>query len=99
MVSVMTDEMFRTVLETAGAKGDKDGWTVLPDGRQMTLYAAHHGVQLTVTKVEALKTSGRTVWARTSKAETFVLDLDDLFAAALDRGHETAGGRKAGFLG
>jgi hypothetical protein len=96
----MTDEMFRAVLETASAKADKDGWSALPEGRLLTLYAAHQGVPLTVAKVEAMKMSQRTVWARTPKGETFVVSLDDLFAAALDRGTDAAtGGRKAGFLG
>jgi len=96
----MTDEMFRAVLETAGAKNDKDGWSALGEGRLMTLYASHNGVPLTVSKVEAVKTSQRVVWARSSKGETYVLSLDDMFAAALDRGTEgAAAGRKAGFLG
>ncbi len=95
----MTDEMFRAVLETGGAKNDKDGWSALPEGRLMTLYAAHNGVQLTIAKVEAVKTNHRTMWARSQKGEVFVVDLDDLFAAALDRGNEAAAGRKAGFLG
>lgn len=95
----MTDEMFRAVIETAGAKNDKDGWTALGEGRLMTLYASHNGVQLTMSKVEAVKTSQRIVWARSSKGETYVVSLDDLFAAALDRGAEAAAGRKAGFLG
>jgi len=89
----------RAILETAGAKNDKDGWSALPEGRLMTLYAAHQGVQLTIAKVEAVKSSQRTVWARSSKGETYVVSLDDLFAAALDRGHEAASVRKAGFLG
>jgi hypothetical protein len=96
----MTDDMFRAVLETAGAKTDKDGWSALPDGRLMTLYAGHAGVPLTIGKVEAVKVAQRVAWARSSKGETFVVSLDDLFAAALDRGHEPqGGGRKAGFLG
>ena len=96
----MTDEMFRAVLETAGAKADKDGWTTLPEGRLLTLYAAHQGVQLTVSKIEAVKANQRTVWARTPKGETFVVAMDDLFAAAMDRGNDaSSGGRKAGFLG
>jgi hypothetical protein len=95
----MTDEMFRAVLETASAKGDKEGWNVLPDGRSMTLHAAHDGVQLTISKVEAVKVAERVVWARSSKGETFVVSLDDLFAAAIDRSKEAASGRKAGFLG
>jgi hypothetical protein len=95
----MTDEMLHAVLETAGAKPDKDGWSMLPDGRLMTLYAAHSGVSLTISKVEAVKVSQRIAWARSSKGETYVLGLDDLFAAALDRGLEQQAGRKAGFLG
>ena len=95
----MTDEMFRAVLETAGAKNDKDGWSALPEGRLMTLYAAHQGVPLTIAKVEAVKVAQGVVQARSSKGDTFVVSLDDLFAAALDRGSEAAAGRKAGFLG
>ena len=96
----MTDEMLHAVLETAGAKIDKDGWSALPEGRLLTLYAAHAGVPLTMAKIEAIKSNQRLAWARSSKGETYVLNLDDLFAAAMDRGHEPqGGGRKAGFLG
>ncbi len=95
----MTEEMLHAVLETAGAKADKDGWSALPEGRLMTLYAAHGGVPLTMAKVEAVKVSQRVVWARTSKGETYLVSVEDLFAAALDRGHEAQAGRKAGFLG
>lgn len=95
----MTDEMFRTVFETAGARADKDGWIGLPDGRHMTLHAAHDGVPLTIGKVEAVRTVHRIVTAKTSKGELYVLSLDDLFAAAFERGAETTAGRKAGFLG
>ncbi len=95
----MTDEMLHAVLETAGAKLDKDGWSVLPEGRLMTLYAAHGGVALTLTKIEAVKVSQRITWARSSKGELYVCNLDDLFAGAMDRGHEPQAGRKAGFLG
>ncbi len=95
----MTDEMLHAVLETAGAKLDKEGWSALPEGRLMTLYAAHGGVPLTIAKVEAVKVSQRIAWARSSKGETYVVNLDDLFAAAMDRGHDPQAGRKAGFLG
>ena len=91
--------MLHAVLETAGAKPDKDGWSALPEGRLMTLYAAHGGVPLTIGKVEAVKVAQRVAWARSAKGETFVIGLDDLFAAALDRGNDAHSGRKAGFLG
>jgi hypothetical protein len=95
----MTDEMLHAVLETAGAKVEKDGWHAVPDGRLLTLYAAHAGVPLTIAKIEAVKSSQRIAWARNNKGEIHVLNLDDLFAASMDRGHDPQTGRKAGFLG
>lgn len=95
----MTEEMLKAVLETAQAKSDKDGWASLPEGRSLTLYAAHNGASLTVTKVEAIRVSHGILRARSAKGQTFLLALDDVFAAALDGGSETASGRKAGFLG
>jgi hypothetical protein len=95
----MTEELLHAVLETSGAKADKDGWSALPEGRMMTLHAAHAGVPLTMGKIDAIKVSQRIVWARSAKGDTYVLSLEDLFAAALDRGHEAQAGRKAGFLG
>ncbi len=91
--------MLRAVLDTGNAKTDKDGWFTLPEGRLMTLYVAHNGVQLTVAKVEALKNSGSIVRARSSKGETFLLSLEDIFAAAFDAGTESSAARKTGFLG
>jgi hypothetical protein len=95
----MTEEMLRAVLDTAHTKTDKDGFNVLPDGKPLTLYAAHNGVPLTVAKVESIKVSGAFMRAVTVKGETFVLALDDVFAAAVDGGSEASHSRKAGFLG
>ena len=95
----MTEEMFRAVLDTANAKTDKDGWATLPEGRLMTLYAAHNGVPLTIAKVDGVRTAQSIVRARTSKGDTFLVHVDDLFAAAMDAGAESSAGRKAGFLG
>jgi hypothetical protein len=96
----MTEEMLRVVLDTANAKTDgKDGWTTLPEGRLMTLHLAHGGVQLTVGKIEAIKTQGAILRARSSKGETFIA-LADVFAAGLEGGSDPANpARKAGFLG
>jgi len=51
----MTGEHLDAILKTTGAKGDKDGWQVLPDGASLTLHVAHDGVGITVPKVEAVK--------------------------------------------
>lgn len=95
----MTEEMFRVVLETANAKSDKDGWSALPEGCLMTLYAAHNGVPLNVGKVEAVRGAGGIVKVRTLKGDTFLLALEDIFAAAFDGGVGSPTARKAGFFG
>lgn len=95
----MTEEMLRNVLETAEAKTDKEGWAALPEGRSLTLYVAHNGVSLTVGKVSAIRVASGILRARSAKGQTFVLALDDVFAAALEGGTESPGARKAGFLG
>lgn len=97
--SGMTEEMMRAVLDTAHTKTDKEGYSVLPEGKPLTLYAAHDGVSLTVAKVESVKVSGGCVRALTVKGETFMLALEDVFAAAIDGGSEASHTRKAGFLG
>jgi hypothetical protein len=65
----------------------------------LTLYAAHDGVSLTVGKIEEVRVTGGLVRARNAKGETFLLALEDVFAAAVDAGAEGGSGRKAGFLG
>jgi hypothetical protein len=94
----MTEEMLKTVLETAHAKTDKEGASILPEGRSMTLYAAHDGVPLTVSKIEAVRITHGIIRAKNIKGETFVLAVDDLFAAAIDAGSEVLSARKAGFM-
>jgi hypothetical protein len=94
----MTEEILKAALDTAEAKTDKDGWAELPEGRVMTLYAGHEGVSLNVTKVEAIKITHGLLRARSSKGETFVLALTDVFAIAVDGGGKTGHARKAGFL-
>jgi hypothetical protein len=92
----MTSEHFTALLEHLSAKTDKEGWSSLPDGRSMTVYAAHDGVPLTVARIEALSAKGPLVRIRTFKGEHYVLSLDDLFAVAADS--TPAQTRKAGFL-
>lgn len=95
----MTEEMFRVVLETANARAEKDGWSSLPEGRMLTLYVAHAGVQLSVSKVGSMRLDGRILHARTAKGDQFILALDDVFATAMDAGTEASAARKAGFFG
>lgn len=92
----MTKEQLAAVLEMAGAKLDGDGWSQLPEGRTINLYAAHDGVQLVVPRVEAISAQGELVKARTSRQEVFFVALADLFAASTEAANAPA--RRAGFI-
>jgi hypothetical protein len=94
----MNQDMLKAVLATAETR-EENGWSTLPAGRTLSLYAAHDGVSLTVQKVEAVRATQGMVHARNNKGETFLLSLEDLFAAAFDAGAESKAARKAGFLG
>ncbi|MBK8253400.1 MAG: hypothetical protein IPK82_12130 [Polyangiaceae bacterium] len=94
----MTHDMLKAVLSEAQSK-EQDGWSVLESGRLLSLYAAHDGVSLTVQKIEAVRVAHTVVYARNTKGETFLIALEDLFAAAFDAGSESKTARKAGFLG
>jgi hypothetical protein len=91
----MTQEHLSAILELLSAKPDKDGWSTFSDGRGLTLYAAHEGVQLTVPRVEAIAVKSGLVRARTAKGEIYIVALEDLFAAAAEAAATQA--RKAGF--
>jgi hypothetical protein len=94
----MTGDHLDAILKTAGAKGDKDGWTVLPDGTAITLHVAHDGASMTVSRIEAIRQDGDLIFARNPKRELFVVVRSDVFAVALD-GEASAGKvvRRAGF--
>jgi hypothetical protein len=93
----MVGDSLSSILEKAQAKADKEGLLVLPDGTTATLYVSHNGVGLTVSKVDAIKKlDGGMVQARTTKRETYVVEIGDLFAVALD-GAQGTPARRAGF--
>jgi hypothetical protein len=91
----MTQEHLSAILELLSAKPDKDGWSTFSDGRGLTLYAGHDGVQLTVPRVEAISVKSGIVRARTAKGEVYIVALEDVFAAAAEAAATQA--RKAGF--
>lgn len=95
----MTESMFNAVLAKAGCEQDKDGVARLPVGRTMTLYLAHQGTQLSVSKVVAVRRHEGLLETEDAKGETFLLSLEDLFAASVSGSSKSAGARKAGFLG
>lgn len=92
----MTQEHLAAILELISAKPDKDGWSTFADGRGLTLYAAHGGVQLTVARVEAVLVKAGLLRARTTRGEIYLLALEDVFAAAAEAAAVNV--RKAGFV-
>jgi hypothetical protein len=94
----MTGEHLDTILKLAGAKAEKDGWMLLPDGSAMTLHVAHDGASMTVSRIEGVRQDGELVYARNPKRELFVVVRSDVFAVALEA--ESVAGkvvRRAGF--
>lgn len=92
----MTGEHLEAILRTASTKSDSEGWDVLPEGSQMTLYVAHDGAPLTLNRIEALRKDGTILYARGTKKEVFILDREDVFAAAIE-GTVGQPARRAGF--
>jgi hypothetical protein len=95
----MTADMYHVVIARAGCGKDDDGWMKLPDGRTMNLYLAHDGTSLSVDKVTFLKLVDGVVETRDGRGETFLVSLEDLFAASVSGDDTRGAGRKAGFLG
>ena len=93
---IMTEQHFSALLATAEAKKASDGWVKPPEGRFLTLYVAFNGASLTVSRIESVKSETGLVRAKTTKGETYVLALADIFAGAVDAASTT--GRKAGFV-
>ncbi len=91
----MIQEHLSAILVLLSAKAEKDGWSIFPDGRPVTLYASHDGANLTVARVEAIAVKAGLLRARTTKGELYLLALEDVFAAAAEGSATQA--RKAGF--
>ena len=91
----MTEEHWSALLKVAETKPDDSGWACPPDGRHLTLHVAREGATLTVGRVESLRQEADLVYARTSRGDTYVVALADIFAGAIDGTTKTD--RKAGF--
>jgi hypothetical protein len=94
----MTGDHLEAILKVAGAKSEKEGWLVLPDGATLTLHVAHDGAGMTVGRIDAVRQDGELVYARNPKREVTVVVRTDVFAVALE-GEAAAGKvvRRAGF--
>lgn len=91
----MTDEHFMAIVQSAQAKKDGQGWWTTQEGRHLTLYVSSSSASLTINRIDAVHLDGNLVKARTARGETYVLALEDVFAAAIEP--EPEGARRAGF--
>lgn len=90
----MTGEQFSELLSAADSQPEKDGWVPLGE-RNLTLHTSCNGAAMSFARVEKVKQEGHLVQAHSSRGETFLFRLEDLFAATLESTREKA--RKAGF--
>ena len=93
----MVGEQLQAIFKNAHVKSDKDGFSTLPDGATATIHAAHTGVGLTISRVEAYRLEGALLTARTAKRETYMLDVADVFAVAVEGTSSAGPVRRAGF--
>lgn len=93
----MTEAMFRTVVEAAGAKL-QEGVAVLPERHLLTLHLAHEGAALAIGRLVRLELRADVVSAEDDSGELFFASLGDVFAASVTAPREAGTARKAGFL-
>lgn len=90
----MDTQHLSALLELAGT--DDDGaWKILKDDRTLSLHASAGGVGLNVGKVRKVRTEGKLLFAENAIGETFVLELDSVFAGSVAASSKES--RKAGF--
>jgi hypothetical protein len=96
----MTETMYTTVLEKAECKKSKDGTAELPEGRTLTLYVAHDGSSMSVSRLTSLRLGqGGIIEARDAKGELYLVSIEDVYAASISGGGSKTGlSRKAGFI-
>ena len=92
----MTSEHLSALLGAANATTDADGWQKPAEGRTLTLHLGHAGVQLSVSRISAVRLDKALVFAKSTHGEEYVLALEDLFAGSVEGLKDVS--RKAGFV-
>lgn len=91
MESVLLNKILREIVQAT----ENDGWFEAPVGKTISLYVNRTGASVVANKVNAVRVDGELILARTSRGETYVFYLVDLFAAIVEGTSEAK--RKAGF--
>lgn len=92
----MTPEHLSALLQVAAVTTDSEGWQHPAEGRSLTLHLAHDGATLSVSRICALRSDGKLVYAKSTQGEQYVVSLEDLYAGSVEGPKEA--GRKAGFV-
>jgi hypothetical protein len=95
MDRLMTGDQLAAVLKLADASKTEEGWTSLGQ-YTLTIHTAFNGASLSIAKIESVKVAPPLVYAKSTRGETHIVRLDDIFASTIDPSRET--GRKAGFV-
>lgn len=80
----------------AGARKDGAAY-IIPSDTEATIFVSLAGETLTVPKVTRVELSDATVVADTTRGERYVLALDDVRAAKIDKSEAARTSRGAGF--
>jgi len=91
----MTQQELEGVMKLCESTAEGD-WAQLPEGRSLTAHVASQGVSLSVSKICKLRSNGGQIQAITTRGETYVFSLADVFACAIDDSGTRS--RKAGFV-
>lgn len=87
----MNQEEFGLITKGFKSK-ESGGFATLAEGSHLTVYVAHAGATLSVSKVDGYRLDAGLLVLRTAKKETFHVRLDDVFAVAAEG---AAGGQPA----
>ena len=91
----MTSEHLTALLLVSAASADAEGWQRPGEGRSMTLHLAHDGATLSISRICAIRSEGKLLYAKSVQGEQYVVSLEDVFAGSVEAPKDVA--RKAGF--
>lgn len=91
----MTADQLAALLKLAESTKVDDGWSSLGPFT-LTLHTAFNGASLSLTRIDAVKVAGSLLLAKSSRGETHVVLLENIFGGTIEPSRET--GRKAGFV-
>jgi hypothetical protein len=91
----MTSDQLAKILELAEARKGEEGWSTLGQ-YTLTLHTAFNGASISFSKIEEVKLNAPLLYAKSSRGETHVVRVEDIFAGTVETSREK--GRKAGFV-